>query len=96
MFSYEICEVLRTPFLQNISGGCFRLKQMICFQIIKCGYLTLIIRSSLPEVFRKNGIFENFVKFAGNYLCQCLFLNKAAGVRSASFLKNRLWNRRTI
>ena len=29
-----------------------------------------------PEVFCKKGVFENFAKFTGKYLCQSLFLTK--------------------
>ena len=32
--------------------------------------------SSCPEAFRKIGVLENFAKFAGKHLCQCLFFNK--------------------
>ena len=35
------------------------------------------------EEFCKKGALRNFTKFAGKYLCQRLFLNKVAGLRSA-------------
>ena len=37
-------------------------------------------RNSCPEVFCKKIVFENFVKFTGEYLCQSLFLNKVEGL----------------
>ena len=36
---------------------------------------------------------ENFAKFTGKYLCQCLFLNKVAGLMRATLFKKRLWHR---
>ena len=39
------------------------------------------------------GVFRNFAKFTGKHKCQSLFLNKVAGLRSATFLKKRLWHR---
>ena len=43
-----------------------------------------------PEVFCKKGVLRNFAKFTGKHLCQSLFLNKIAGLRSATLLKKRL------
>ena len=51
------------------------------------------IRSSRPEVFCKKGVLRNFKKFTGKHLCQCLFLNKVAGLSPATLLKKRLWHR---
>ena len=36
---------------------------------------------------------KNFTKFTGKHLCQSLFFNKVAGLRSATLLKKRLWHR---
>ena len=45
---------------------------------------TLISRTSRPDVFCKNDVFyRNFVKLTGIHLCQSLFFNKVAGLRSA-------------
>ena len=33
-------------------------------------------KSSSPELFCKNGVFKNFLKFTGKHLCQNIFLNK--------------------
>ena len=52
-----------------------------------------LIRSSCPEVFCKKGVLSNFAKFTGKNLCQSLFFNKVAGLRSATSLKKRLWHR---
>ena len=41
----------------------------------------------------KKVVLQNFVKFIGKYLCQSLFCDKVAGLRPATFLKKRLWNR---
>ena len=50
-------------------------------------------RSSRPEVFSKKGVLRNFAKFTGKHLCQSLFFNKVANLRSAALLKKRLWHR---
>ena len=50
-------------------------------------------RSSLPEVFYKNGVYRNFAKFTGKNLCQSLIFNKVAGIRPATLLKKRPWHR---
>ena len=42
----------------------------------------------------QKGVLRNFIKFTGTRLCQCLFFNKVAGLRSATLLKKRLWHRR--
>ena len=41
----------------------------------------------------KKGVFKIFTKFAGTHLCQSLFYNKVAGLRAATLLKNRVWQR---
>ena len=43
--------------------------------------------------FIKKGVTKNFAKFTGKHLCQSLFFNKVAGVRTATLLKKRLWFR---
>ena len=50
-------------------------------------------RSSRLQVVCKKGVLENFAKFTGKNLCQSLFFNKVEGLRPASFLKTRLWQR---
>ena len=50
-------------------------------------------RSSRPELFCKKGVLRNFATFTRKRLCQSLFLNKVAGMRPATLLKERLWHR---
>ena len=45
-------------------------------------------RSSLPEVFYKEGVLKDFAKFTLKQLRQSLFFNKVA-----TLLKRRLWHR---
>ena len=42
------------------------------------------IRSSRPEVFCNEGVLSNFAKFTGKDLCQSLFFNKVAALRSTT------------
>ena len=35
-----------------------------------------------PDVFYKKSVLENFTKFTGKHLCQSLFFNKVAGLRT--------------
>ena len=44
-------------------------------------------------MFCKKGVLRNFAKFTGKHMCQSLFLNKIAGLRPATLLRNRLWHR---
>ena len=41
----------------------------------------------------RKGILKIFTKFTGKRLCQSLFSNEIAGLRSAIILKKRLWHR---
>ena len=54
---------------------------------------TLIYRSSWQRCSVRKGFLINFAKFTGKHLCQSLFFNKVAGLRSATLLKKRLWHR---
>ena len=38
-------------------------------------------------------VLENVAKFLEKHLCQSLFFNNVAGLRSATLLKKRLWHR---
>ena len=49
--------------------------------------------SSRSNVFCKKSVLRNFTKFTGKHLCQSLFFNKVAGLKSATLLKKRLWHR---
>ena len=57
--------------------------------------LILIYKSSHQRCSIKNGVLNNFTKSTGKHLCQSLFFNKVAGLRSqvATLLKKRLWHR---
>ena len=44
----------------------------------------------------KKGVLRNFEKLSGKCLCQSLFFNKFAGLRSATLLKKRLWEHRQV
>ena len=53
-------------------------------------------------MFSKKGVLKNFWKFAGKHLCQSLFLNKVADLRSATLFKEHSitgvfpWNFKSI
>ena len=50
-------------------------------------------RSSHRKCSIRKCVLRNFIKFRGKHLCQSLFFNKVAGLRSATLLKKRLWHR---
>ena len=50
-------------------------------------------RSSHQRCSVKIGVLRNFAKVTGKHLCQSLFFNKVAGLRSANLLKMSLWHR---
>ena len=52
-----------------------------------------LFRSSHRRCSVKIGVLRNFTKFTGKDLCQSLFFNKVAGLRPATLLKKRLWQR---
>ena len=54
---------------------------------------SLINRSPRQNVFCEKGVLKNFAKFTGKHLCQRLFFNKAAGMRPATLIKKRPWQR---
>ena len=39
------------------------------------------------------GVFRNFAKFTGKHLCQSLFYNKVAGLRTTTLLQKRPWHK---
>ena len=53
-------------------------------------------RSSHQRCSVTTGVLRNFAKFTGKQLCQRLFFNKVAGLRSATLLKMSLWHRRFL
>ena len=46
-----------------------------------------------PEGFYKKCVLKNYEKLTGKHLCQSLFFNKVAGLKSATLLKKRLCHR---
>ena len=66
-----------------ITGVVLTLFRLPCF----------VLRSSRPEVLCDKGVLRNFAKFTGKRLCQSLFFNKVAGLRSATLLKKRFRHR---
>ena len=55
-----------------------------------CGPFTKNNRSSHRRCSVRKGVLKNFAKFTGKHLCQSLFFNKVADLRSATLLKKRL------
>ena len=53
----------------------------------------ILIRSSHRRCSIRKSFLRNLAKFTGKLLCQSLFFNKVAGLRSATLLKKRLWQR---
>ena len=54
----------------------------------------VFLRSSLQEVFYKEGVLRSFAKFTRKHLCQSLFFNKVAGLAKflrTLFLTEHLW-----
>ena len=41
----------------------------------------------------QKGVFKNFAKSTRKHLCQSLYFNKVAGLRTATLLKERFWRR---
>ena len=52
-----------------------------------------LLKCGRPEVFCKKGVLRNFTQFTRKHVCQSLFLNKGADLRSATLLKKKLWHR---
>ena len=61
-------------------------------KLISCFTFTCF-RSSHQRCSIKKSVFRDFAKFTRKYLCQSLYLNKVTGLRPATLLKRRLWNR---
>ena len=58
-----------------------------------CLKIYLQVQKQSPKVVFKKGALRNFEKFTGKHLCQSLFFNKVADLRSATLLKKSLWHR---
>ena len=57
------------------------------------GYVYLTFRSSHRRCSLRKGVLRNFTKFTGKHLCQSLYFNKVAGLKTATLLKSRFWHR---
>ena len=57
---------------------------------LKIDFLVRDYKSSHQMCSVRKGVLRNFAKFIGKHLCQSLFFNKVAGLRSATLLKKRL------
>ena len=64
-----------------------------CMSVGEDKIITISYRYSRQGVFCKKGVLRNFTNFTEKHLCQSLFFNKVAGLRSATLLKKRLWHR---
>ena len=51
------------------------------------------IKSSHRRCSVRNDVLKNFAKVTGKHVCQCLFFDKVAVLRPATFLKMRPWRR---
>ena len=51
------------------------------------------VQKQPPEVFFKKTVLTNLTKVTRKHLCQNLIFNKVAGLRLATLLEKRLWNR---
>ena len=54
--------------------------------------LTLLVEAVAHTCSVKKMFIKNFTKFTGKHLCQSLFFNKVAGLRTGTLLKERLWH----
>ena len=57
-----------------------------------CAFLIWLDRSNHQRCSVRKAVLRNFTKFTRRHLCQILFFNKVAGLRSATLLKKRLWH----
>ena len=71
-------------------------KMMWCHNMVlekHCLNIIYFLQKQLLEVIYKKSVLKNFAKLTGKHLFQNLFFNKVAGLRPATLLKKRLWNR---
>ena len=60
------------------------------FQLVS--FLLQLSSEAIVRVVLGMGVIRNFTKFTGKHMCQSLFCNKVAGLRSTTLLKKRLWH----
>ena len=90
MFSCEFCEISKNTFFHRTPLVAASLKSQYSSQ----REISQLIgranhRSSRPEAFCTKDVRKNFAKAPGKHLCQSLFFNKVAGLRSATLLKKQ-------
>ena len=90
VFSCEFCEL--TKHLRATALVFWTSKKHLMQNAGKCWNKD---RSSRPELFCKNGVLKNFLKFTGTHLCWSLLFNKVVGLRLASSSKklSTLWKK---
>ena len=84
VFSCQFCEISKNAFL---------LRTPLVAVSVSSFLLHTKIQMESPELPCKKDVLRNFAKFTGKHLCQRLFFNKVAGLRSATLLKKRLWHK---
>ena len=84
LFEYSIWE-------EGIKKTIIRWMVWLRFDLFKSYFANCRIRH--PEVLCKKGVLSNFAKFTGKHMSPSLFFNKVAGLRPATLLKKRLWQR---
>ena len=57
------------------------------FEVEDTDFYSTKTRSSHPKVFCKKGVLKNFAKCTGKLLCESLFFNKVAGLKTATLSK---------
>ena len=93
----SLCWKLYVSVLLNLRKCNLQIKTYNCspvfikFSCQKMSSIFSLFRSSHRRYSVRKGVLRNFAKFTGKHLCQSLFFNKVAGLRSAALLKKRLW-----
>ena len=79
--------------IKNIDKIYDQIRACIQYSILT-GVIVVIYQKQPPKFSIKKGVLRIFTKFTGKHLCQSLFLNnvlnKIAGFRPATLLKNSL------
>ena len=103
-FSSSETYYFHSVFRNSLARICMRIHQLSCLEYIghwskyAAGTHLATIKKHInqkqpPELFCKKGLHANLAKFAVKHICQSLFLNKVSGLRTATLLKKKLWQR---
>ena len=96
MFLHEwclYCKVLVNSYVQKISSTKKNTStNRHCTPLQKQLPVDVNFRSGRQGVFCKKVALKNFAKLTGKHLCQSLFFDKVARLKSATLLKKRLWH----